>query len=252
MTGPYELGPVPKGLRRRSNAIATAAMVAIAAGLLMLVLLVEGVRPQPLTWLAVALVAVVVVTGLVLAVRSLTADDRASLELGQRRVLPPLPDEDDVGAPDEGDEDRSGADVTHIDLDDIDLDEIDLIRGPVVRVALRPGPLMRRRLADRPDALELVADRDALDVPGWLLVGRSRMIDRADRVLIPWTAVERFRVVADSDGPDIYDITARPEAGAPDRWRIRRHEIADEVAVLDHARRIGRITIVLEDSIRSE
>jgi hypothetical protein len=70
-------------------------------------------------------------------------------------------------------------------------------------------------------------------------------------VEIPWASVARFRVRAESDGPDVYDITAVPGAPGPDRWRIRRAEIADEIELLDHIRRIGRITIELEDSIRS-
>jgi hypothetical protein len=141
-----------------------------------------------------------------------------------------------------------------LELDDrfhIDLTELDLTRGPVLRVELRPDPLMRRRLAERTDALELVADGDVLDVPGWLVEDRSRLVERTDRVVIPWSAIDRFRVRADRDGPDFYDVTAVSGAAGPGRWRIRRPEIADELGLLDHVRRVGRVTIELEDSIRS-
>ena len=90
-----------------------------------------------------------------------------------------------------------------------------------------------------------------LDVPGWLVEGRSRVIERTDRVLIPWRSVERFRVRAGDDGPDVYDITAGPDVAGVRRWRVRRAEITDEMGLLDHVRRVGRITIELEDSIRS-
>lgn len=132
-----------------------------------------------------------------------------------------------------------------------DASEIDLTRGPTVRVVLHPGPVTRRRLDGRPDALVVVADADALDVPGWIIEDRSRVIERTDRVVIPWTSIERFRVRVEPGGTQVYDITARPDAPPPRQWRVRRDEIVDELALLDHVRRVGRVTIELEDSIRS-
>lgn len=257
MTEPYELGDVPKPLRRRVNIIATIVMAALAVGVLVIVLLVEGMRPEPRTWAIVGAAAAVVVAGVVLALRTFTAEDRATIERSERRVLepPPVP--------------LVEADVLDLDLADrvlvdplapvpadqevlaADASDLDLSLGPTVRVVLHPGPVTRRRLAGRPDALVVLADAEALDVPGWIVDRRSRMIERADRVRIPWRSIERFRVRADSDGPDVYDITVRPDAPPPRRWRIRRNEIADEITLLDHVRRIGRITIELEDSIRS-
>jgi hypothetical protein len=258
MTRPYELGDVPKRLRRRANVIATGAMVAIAVALMVLVLVVDGVRPEPLTWVILAIVAVVVVAGLVLAIRALTPGERATLEAAERRVIePPDPDEPIADLDLQIDlVDRVVVDPMAPIPDDqavlaADASEIDLTQGPTVRVVLHPGPITRRRLTGRPDALVIVADAEALDVPGWIVERRSRMIERADRVVIPWASIERFRVRAERDGPDIYDITAHADAPPPGRWRIRRNEIADEIALLDHVRRVGRITIELEDSIRS-
>ena len=255
---PYVLGDVPRPLRRRTNAIAIVAMTAIAAGLMVLVLLVQGVRPSATTWVVLAAVAAVVVTGIVVALRSLTQADHAVLADAERRVLDPLPGPGvvdlDLTAAEHADA-RHGPDRPELDADAVVLEAdaasgIDLTHEPVVRIMLHPGPIMRRRLAERPDALLVVADRDALDVPGWIVERRSRLIERTDRVVVPWTAIARFRVRAESDGPDVYDITAAPGTSPPG-WRIRRNEIDDEIALLDHVRRVGRITIELEDSIRS-
>jgi hypothetical protein len=258
MTEPYELDDVPKALRRRANAVAMVAMVGLAVGLLVLVLLVEGVRPEPLTWAVLGVVVIVVIAGLVLAQRAVSVDDRATIERSRRRVLEPPSEPSlepdlllDLDLTDRELIDPLAPVPEDQEVLDADASDIDLTRGPSIRVVLHPGPITRRRLAGRPDALVVVADAEALDVPGWVVDRRSRMIERADRVRIPWASIERFRVRAESDGPDIYDITARSDAPPPRRWRIRRNEIADEVTLLDHVRRIGRITIELEDSIRS-
>ena len=228
------LGSLPTGLRRRAGLVSLLVVLAIAGVLGVAIVVIEGVRPEPWAWVVIGIVGAVLAVAIVVGVRSFSAEDRTALAASKRQVLEP----------------HDVADPFGIDAD-IDLVDIDLTRGPVVRIELHPGPLMRRRLVDRPDALELVADGDGLDVPGWLVEGRSRVIERADRVEIPWSSVARFRVRADRDGPDFYDITAKPDAGGPGRWRVRRAEIDDEVGLLDHIRRVGRITIELEDSIRS-
>ena len=80
----------------------------------------------------------------------------------------------------------------------------------------------------------------------------SAALVRLPRALIKASRSRRFSLSStESDGPDVYDITARPDAPLPHRWRVRRHEISDEIELLDHVRRVGRITIELEDSIRS-
>jgi hypothetical protein len=263
VTGRSGSGAGPRGLGRRTNLVATAAMVVVAVGLLTVVLLIEGVRSEPATWAVLGLVGLIVVTGLFLAVRAITADDRAALPPTSRPILEPRSDVGPVAgehAADAGpDLDLTLADAVDplapVPADQAVLDagesSLDLTRGPAVRVVLHPGPITRRRLAGRPDALVVTADADGLDVPAWIVEGRSRLIERADRVLIPWASIERFRVRATSDGPDVYDITARPDAPAPRRWRVRRDEITDELTLLDHVRRVGRVTIELEDSIRS-
>lgn len=240
-------------LRRRST---TVAAVAIAVALMVIVLLVQGMRPQPMIWAVLGVVALAVVAGIVCAIRTVGHDERAALDPAERPVIEladpvePIADLDiDLTVPALADplapipDDQSVLDA--------DASDLDLTSGPTVRVVLHPGPVTRRRLAGRPDALVVVADAETLDVPGWIVDRRSRMIERADRVRIPWRSIERFRVRAEREGPDVYDITVRADALHPRGWRIRRNEIADEIALLDHIRRIGRITIELEDSIRS-
>jgi hypothetical protein len=237
--GRYQLGSVPKRLRRRTNLIATAAAVVIGAALMVGILLVEGVRFDARTWAILLVVAAVVVLGIVVSVRSLSDVDRQVLdEAERRRIEPPGLD------PLEG---TGGGDVIDLDADPA-LDVVDL---DAVRVPLRPGPIWSRRLVERPDLRWIAGDRTGLDVPAWLLDRRPRTIDPYDLITIRWSTIERFRVRAESDGPNIYDITCGPTPGMPTRWRIRRHEITDEVTLLDHARTVGRITIELEDSISS-
>lgn len=225
---PNPLGSAPPRRRRGADVIATAAMVAAGVALLAVVLVGDGIGSSAVTWSVLGALAIVLAgLGTVVVLRA---------RRGRAHAGP------DVGAPSA----EPVIDLDEIDLDALDLDALDRSR---IEVRLHPGPLWRRRLAERPDALVVVADAVALDVPGWIVEGRSRTIDRADRVVIPWGAIERFRVRAGS--PGTYDITARPDAGPPGRWRVRRDEIGDEVALLDHVRRIGRITIELEDSISS-
>ena len=50
----YRLGSVPAPLRRRANLLATVAMAGIAGALLIVIVLIEGVRPEPLTWAVLA------------------------------------------------------------------------------------------------------------------------------------------------------------------------------------------------------
>lgn len=215
--------PIGSGLRRRrwADLLATVSMVAIALVVVVLVLTAGGERRDASMWAVVAIGGLIIVLGIVASARALTADGHE---------LDPLPG-------------RGPEPEPIVDLDVIDVD--------AVQVGLRPGPIWRRRLADRPDLLWIVADRDGLHVPGWLVERRSRMIEGTDRVTIPWGAIERFRVRADGDTGGTYDITRRPDGGSPARWLVRRREITDEVVLLDHARTAGRITIELEDSIRS-
>lgn len=227
--------PLGSDLRRRrwANMAATAVMVVVALVVMALVLSTESARRDGSTWAVVVIAGLVVVLGIVASVRALRADGTD----GADRT-------DDLGAP----RARARAPAPVVDIDLVDLDVIDV---DAVQVELRPGPIWRRRLADRPDLLWIVADRDGLHVPGWLVEQRSRMIEGTDRVTIPWDAIGRFRVRADGESGGTYEITRRPDGGSPLRWLIRRREITDEVVLLDHARRLGRVTIELEDSIRS-
>jgi hypothetical protein len=225
------------GLRRRVNLIATISMVAIGVALMVAILVVEGVRSQPRTWAILAVVAAVVACGVVVSVRSLSDVDREVLDQAQRRVVapPPLAHGDAV-----------------IDLDlDPEPEVVGFVDLDAVRVPLRPGPIWSRRLVDRPDLRAITSDRSGLNVPAWLLEGRPRVIDAYEVVTIRWSTIERFRVRADGHGPSTYDITCTPAAGLPTRFRVRRQEVTDEVALLDHVRTVGRITVELEDSIAS-
>ena len=223
--------PIGSDLRRRrwANLLATAAMVVIALVVMVLVLSTDSSRRDGSTWAVVVIGGLVVVLGIVASVRALRIDG-ADPSAPPGRARPPDP-------------------VGGIDL--IDLIDLDVVDVDAVPVALRPGPIWRRRLVDRPDLLWIVADRDGLHVPGWLIEQRSRMIEGTDRVTIPWDAIARLRVRPDGETGGTYDITRRSDGGSPARWVIRRREVTDEVALLDHARRIGRVTIELEDSIRS-
>lgn len=221
--------PIRSDLRRRrwANLLATASMVVIALVVMALVLSADSSRRNGATWAVVVIGGLVVVLGIVASVRALRSNGEDDLDALPRRAPTP----------------RHVVDIDLVDLDVIDVD--------AVQVELRPGPIWRRRLADRPDLIWIVADRDGLHVPGWLVERRSRMIEATDRVTIPWGAIERFRVRPDGETGGTYDITRRSDGGSPARWLIRRREITDEVVLLDHARRLGRVTIELEDSIRS-
>ena len=217
----YELGSVPRRLRRRAATWTTLAMVAVALVLLSVIALFEGIRPSAATWLVVGAVVLACVAVVVVGVRRLDPDDRATLEAGHRRVLEPLVD---PGR-------RERLDVARLDVE------------------LRPGPIRRRRLADRPDRRRLSGDAVGLHVPVWLLEAPPRGLDRFGLVTIRWADVEHFRVTASSDSPDTYDVTVRPDRGRPSRWRIRRNEIVDEVAVLDFVRTTGGLAVHLEANV---
>jgi len=256
VTGDPQRSRTPNRLSRTSVvAITAAAAVAVAV---LTVVLVEAVRTGSRSWAIASGAAMVVVVAVALAIRAAapaarSADEGASAT--PEPVAPTGPDDEidieiDLTAPAAVDPLAPVPDDATV-LADADAGEFELAEGPTVRVVLHPGPVTRRRLAGRPDALVVTADAERLDVPAWIVEGRSRLIERTDRVLIPWRSIERFRVRAQRDGPGVYDITARPDVPPPVRWRIRRDEITDELALLDHARRVGRVTIELEDSIRT-
>lgn len=213
----YVLGTLPRGLRARSSAISTAGvllvlLVTAACFVLASRARVDGSVVTVAFVTAAALVAVVLV-----GLQSMTPDDRQLLRDARRRTLAPL--------------DATG-------------------RTPELAVALRPGPIDRRRLRDAPPGLtSLTADAYGLSVPGWLVEGRPAGLRPTGVVRVPWHAVRRWRVRADSEGPDLWVIDCAPAPGAPARWRVRRPEITDEVAVLDFARAFGRVTVELETSI---
>jgi len=209
---------------RRSDRTGTVAMVAVGA-LLAVVVLVDGDR-LPSAWglsavaLAAGAIVLVAMTVVVLRRRS------------SRTAGPVAPDVDATRADDP-------------------LPAWDFIDADATWIALEPRPLWARRLVDHPDALWLTADRDGLSVPAWLLEGRPRVIDSFERVLVPWTAIDRFRVRPRDDQPARYEITTRVERGTTRVWRVRRAELVEEVRLLDHVRTAGGVTIELGDTIRS-
>jgi hypothetical protein len=230
------LGSVPGWLRLRPSQVAIVVAMATCVALLVGVLGAGGVAFDLRTWAILVVFALVAVTGVAVAIRSSSDVDRALVELAD------LPTEPQGRAAADGDDEV-------IDLDsDPALDVVDL---DAVRVELRPDVLWRQRLAGRPDLLWIVGDRFGLVVPAWLIEHRPRVIDASELVTIRWPSIERFRVRAARGGPSTYDITCRAAPGGPTRWLVRRHEIGDEVTLLDHVRTVGRITVELEDSISS-
>lgn len=214
----YVLRPVPRRLRRRAHAVTTGACLAFGAVALLVGVTIEGARFRATVWAVVAAMVASAGIGVAWFVRSLSSEDRRVLAAARRRVLEPLPPPAQDPA-------------------------------PGLLVELRPGVVWRRRLTGRPEAWRIGGDARELLVPGWLLVVPPRGRDRADPVRIPWAQITRFRVRAESDGPDVYDIEGRGGDGAPSRWQVRRHEITDEVALLDYVRSVGQVTVELEDSI---
>ncbi|GEA86959.1 hypothetical protein CCE01nite_09080 [Cellulomonas cellasea] len=213
----YALGTLPRALRVRL------ALVSTAGGLLVLLLAAVGtalamrLRPGGSLAATVLVVAAALAAVAIVGRQTLTPHERHLVRESRRRVLGPL--------------DAAG-------------------RSPELRVALRPGPINRRRLRQAPPELVcLTADAQGLRVPGWLLEGRPRGLGPTDSVLLPWHAVRRWRVRADSEGPDLWVVDCVRVPGAPARWRVRRPEITDEVAVLDFARAFGQVTVELETSV---
>lgn len=214
----YVLGPLPRGLRARTSAISTAGGLLVLLGAAVGLVLasharVDGSVVSVVLAFAAALAAVVLV-----GLQSLTPEDRRLLRDARRRTLAPL--------------DPAG-------------------RAPWLAVALRPGPVNRRRLRDAPPELaSLRADAHGLVVPGWLVEGRPVGLRPTDVVRVPWHAVRRWRVRVESEGPDLWVIDCVAAPGAPARWRVRRQEVTDEVAVLDFARAFGQVAVELETSVR--
>ncbi|MFS0702440.1 hypothetical protein AB6N24_20895 [Cellulomonas sp. 179-A 4D5 NHS] len=217
MQDEYVLGTLPRGLRVRSSAISTAGVLLVLLGVAVGLVLASRARVDGSVVTVVLVIAGALVAVVLVGLQSLTPHDRQLLRDRRRRTLAPL--------------DAAG-------------------RTPELAVALRPGPINRRRLRDAPPGLtSLTADVHGLGVPGWLVEARPAGIRPTDVVRVPWHAVRRWRVRADSEGPDLWVIDCVPAPGTPARWRVRRPEITDEVAVLDFARAFGQVTVELETSI---
>ncbi len=225
--------PLPRtrrSQRLRVDLFALFSMVVVAVVLVAVVVSDDGSVRNESTWPLLGLVAVIVLLASMAAVvliRRRPTVEAAPEPLGTR----PAADDDST---------ISGAPPPAWEVIDADARWIEL----------HPSPLWSRRLAEHPDALWLMADKEQMNVPGWLLEGRPRTIDKLARVAIFWSDIERLRVVAGTEAPDTYEITRRTRT-TPQIWRVRRREIHDELTLLDHARSVGRVTIELEDSISS-
>ncbi len=219
----YTLGEVPKRLARRANLAITITMGGLTVVFMVAVLHLEGVRFAASTWLKLVSVVIAASTGMAWLIRSFSPDDRGVLRASQRRVLPPA--------------------------------EPPATLEPL-RVLLQPGPIWQRRLDKKADgvpdgdlSLCLVADGGGLSVPNWLVERGGKRSPPNDRTVIPWDGVTRFRVLSDSDGPDLFEITVTTGEDSNELVRVRRREITDVIAVLDYVRAVGQVTIDLEASI---
>lgn len=241
------LGVVPRRLRVRLELLSAAGGALVVLGALAGMVLLSGIRLAGSWWALIAVVAGALAVGVVLGRRALTPEDRAVVEDSRRRVLPPI-------------------DAQPVVLTDV---PIDLPAGragdrppgattaappfgpdPLV-VSVRPGPVNRRRLAGAPpESSVLVADQDALRFPAWLLERRPPGLAAVDVVVVRWDTIRRWRVRDQSDGPDVWALECTRSVGSSGRWLVRRGEVVDEVAVLDHARAVGRVTVELEASVR--
>lgn len=159
----------------------------------------------------------------------LDAQDRARARDARRRVLGPPDPPDAVPAP-------------------------GVLRQRLHTHRLERWWLARAVAGHAADLMELVADQHALDVPGWVVDGRPRGAGDGDRVRIPWASITRLRVTSDSEGSDVWVVRwADARAGRPARpttTRLRRSVLEDEVALLDHVRAVGRVTVELESPPR--
>jgi len=227
----YTLGEVPKPLARRASVAITVTMGCAAVVLMIVVLHLEGVRFSAPTWLTLAAIAGVVSAVMAWLVRTISPEERAILRAAQRRTLPPLDPRPATGS---------------------------------LQVRLQPGPIWRRRIEARSEAggpahrssvpdvggpLFLEADQSGLSLPNWLVEGREKRVAPYDRTVVRWDAVTRFRVRSDSDGPDLFEITAADADGSRALVRVRRREITDEIALLDYVRSVGQTPVDLEASI---
>lgn len=217
MRDEYVLGALPRGLRVRVSAISTAGLLLVLLVAAVVLVLASRARVDGSLATAVLVAAAGLAAVVLVGRQSMTPHERQLLRDARRRTLAPL--------------DPTG-------------------RAPRLAVALRPGPVNRRRLRDSgPDLTRLTADAEGMCVPGWLLEGRPAGLRPTDVVRVPWRAVRRWRVQAESEGPDVWVIDCVPAPGAPGRWRVRRPEVTDEVAVLDFARALGQVTVELEASV---
>lgn len=236
------LGVVPRRLRVRLELLSAAGGALVVLGALAGMVLLSGIRLAGSWWALIAVVAGALVVGVVLGRRALTPEDRAVVEDSRRRVLPPIvaPTVAPIGVPTGRAGGPPGATTAAPPIGP----------DPLV-VSLRPGPINRRRLAGAPpESSVLVADQDALRFPAWLLERRPPGLAAVDVVVVRWDTIRRWRVRDQSDGPDVWALECTRSAGSSGRWLVRRGEVVDEVAVLDHARAVGRVTVELEASVR--
>lgn len=218
----YQLTTLPRRLARSAGRVTTAVMLGFFGAVVVVMLSLEGAGFGAPVWIGLVLGEVAVAAGSARWYRRLSPDDRSTLRAASRRVIEPVA--------------VAG-------------------RADPIAVPLRPGPIRRRRLRHRPDLLMIRADREGLEVPTWLLDSPAPQMRRQEWVRLAWADIERWRVTTDSEGPDTYELTmATGWAVAPTtRWRarvrIRRDEILDEVALLDHVRSVGAHPIELEASV---
>lgn len=202
-------------------------MLAVVLVLVWGIALVEGIRPSRTAWLCWAAAETVLVLVVWLTARRLDPTARAQLEASQRMVLGPI----EPGSPESA------------------------VVGPLgerVEVALRPGWWRRRRHPGTVHDRTLVVDRIGLDVPRWLASNPPADLAADARLRVPWTAVTRWRVSEDSDGPDLHELTVARPGRRDVVVRIHRRPIEDEVALLDAVRSLGRCAVELTASLPTD
>lgn len=212
MRDDYRLLPAPRALQRRGSRIVTLTMLAIALVAIVLISTLEGARFDGITWFVLLVTAATFLGTARITYLRLSPDDRETLRLASHRVLDPLPPAD------------------------------------AVEIRLAPGKRQRRRMTpDSPSSIAVTAE--GLAVPGWVLHVPPRRVGPDEIIHLPWSDVTKFRVCNDSDGPDLYHVTVRADGGRDPVWRVRRHEVTDEIALLDAVRAVGQQAIDLEADV---
>jgi hypothetical protein len=220
----YQLPAAPRPVERRRDRIVVVLVLAVVLLLVWGIALVEGIRPSTPAWLVWASAEAVLVLVVWLTARRLDPTARAQLAASQRTVLGPI----EPGSPESA------------------------MVGPLgerVEVALRPGRWRRRRHPGSAHDRTLVVDRIGLDVPRWLVGNPPADLTADARLLVPWTAVTRWRVSEDSDGPDLHELAVTRPGQRDLIVRIHRRPIVDEVALLDAVRSLGRCPVELTTSL---